>query len=224
MSEQRVLVAEKRERAGKGAARAVRREGKVPGVVYGGKETPDLVSFTQRDIRKAWFTGTFLRELCQVEIDGKQVRTIPREVQVHPLTEEVLHVDFLRLGKGARINIEVEVRFTGEEECPGLTKGGVLNVVRYTVELNVSVDAIPPFIELDLSEMEIGGSGHISDVDLPEGAKPTITDRDFTIVTIASPTLAIEDVPTEGDEEGEGIEGEAEEGAEGTEAEGKGDA
>lgn len=220
MSEQRVLVAEKRERAGKGAARAVRREGKVPGVVYGGKTTPDLVAFPNGVIRKAYLTGTFLRELCQIEIDGKQQRVIPREVQVHPLTSDVVHVDFLRLGKGARINIEVEVRFTGEEECPGLTKGGVLNVVRYTVELNVSVDAIPPFIEVDLSEMEIGGSGHISDVALPEGAKPTISDRDFTIVTIAAPTLAVEDEPTEDEEDAEGEEGEAEEGAEETEGEG----
>lgn len=220
MSEQRVLVAEKRERAGKGAARAVRREGKVPGVIYGGKTTPELVAFPQGIIRKAYHTGTFLRELCQVEIDGKQQRVIPREVQVHPVNSDVMHVDFLRLGKGARINIEVEVRFTGEEECPGLTKGGVLNVVRYTVELNVSVDAIPPFIEVDLSEMEIGDSGHISDVSLPEGAKPTITDRDFTIVTIASPTLAVEDEPTGEDEDAEGVEGEAEEGAEETEGEG----
>lgn len=220
MSEQRVLVAEKRERAGKGAARAVRREGKVPGVIYGGKTTPDLVAFPNGIIRKAYNTGTFLRELCQVEIDGKQTRVIPREVQVHPVTSAVMHVDFLRLGKGARINIEVEVKFTGEEECPGLTKGGVLNVVRYTVELNVSVDAIPPFIEVDLSEMEIGGSGHISDVDLPEGAKPTITGRDFTIVTIAAPTLAVEDEPTGDEEDAEGVEGEAEEGAEETEGEG----
>lgn len=220
MSEQRVLVAEKRERAGKGAARAVRREGKVPGVVYGGKATPELVAFPQGIIRKAYHTGTFLRELCQIEIDGKQQRVIPREVQVHPVNSDVMHVDFLRLGKGARINIEVEVRFTGEEECPGLTKGGVLNVVRYTVELNVSVDAIPPFIEVDLSEMEIGDSGHISDVSLPEGAKPTITDRDFTIVTIASPTLAVEDEPTGDEEDAEGVEGEAEEGAEETEGEG----
>lgn len=218
MSEQRVLVAEKRERAGKGAARAVRREGKVPGVVYGGKTTPDLVAFPQGVIRKAYHTGTFLRELCQIEIDGKQQRVIPREVQVHPVNSDVMHVDFLRLGKGARINLEVEVKFLGEEECPGLTKGGVLNVVRYTVELNVSVDAIPPFIELDLSEMEIGGSGHISDVDLPEGAKPTITGRDFTIVTIAAPTVAVEDEPT-GDED-EGEEGAAEEGAEAAEGEG----
>lgn len=218
MSEQRVLVAEKRERAGKGAARAVRREGKVPGVVYGGKTTPELVAFPQGIIRKAYHTGTFLRELCQVEIDGKQQRVIPREVQVHPVNSDVMHVDFLRLGKGARINIEVEVNFTGQEECPGLTKGGVLNVVRYTVELNVSVDAIPENIELDLSEMEIGASGHISDVTLPEGAKPTITGRDFTIVTIAAPTVAVEDEPSDEDAE-EGADA-AEEGAEETEGEG----
>lgn len=205
MSEQIVLVAEKRDRAGKGAARAVRREGKVPGVVYGGKQNPDLVAFDQSVIRKAWHTGTFLRELCQVEIDGKATRVIPREVQIHPVTDQPLHVDFLRLGKGARLNIEVEVRFLGEEESPGLKQGGALNIVRHTVELNVSVDAIPEALEIDLSEMEIGGSAHISDVKLPADCQPTITDRDFTIVTIASPTLAIE----------EEVEGEGEEGAEG---------
>lgn len=221
MSEQRVLVAEKRERAGKGAARAVRREGKVPGVVYGGKETPELVAFPQGVIRKAYQTGTFLRELCQVDIDGKQTRVMPREVQVHPVSDAVLHVDFLRLGKGARISIEVEVHFTGEEDCPGLTKGGALNIVRHTVELNVSVDNIPPFIEVDLSEMEIGGSGHISDVKLPEGAKPTITDRDFTIVTVAAPSGGTDEDEAIGEEVDGEAEGEAEEGAE--EAGDKGD-
>lgn len=214
MSEQIVLVAEKRDRAGKGAARAVRREGKVPGVVYGGKQDPELVAFDQIVIRKAWHTGTFLRELCQVEIGGKATRVIPREVQIHPVTDQPLHVDFLRLGKGARLNIEVEVHFLGEEESPGLKQGGALNIVRHTVELNVSVDAIPEALEIDLSEMNIGDSAHISDVKLPIDCKPTITDRDFTIVTIASPTLAIVDAGEgEEGEEGEAA-AETEEGAE----------
>jgi large subunit ribosomal protein L25 len=209
MSEQRVLVAEKRERAGKGAARAVRREGRVPGVIYGGKATPVMVSFKVRDIVKAYHTGTFLRELCQIEVDGKQTRVLPREVQVHPVNDTPMHVDLLRLEKGARLNIEVEVHFIGQEESPGLTRGGVLNVVRYTVELNVSVDAIPEFIEADISELDIGGSVHISAIKLPEGCRPTITDRDFTVATVAAPTLAITD---DVEEDEDGVEGE--EGAE----------
>lgn len=219
MTEQRVLVAVKRDGAGKGAARAIRREGKVPGVIYGGKSAPQSITFDMHELLKAYNTGTFLRELCEIDVDGKKSRVLPREVQVHPVSDIPMHVDLLRLEKGSRINIEVEVHFNGEEECPGLKRGGALNVVRYTVELRVPADAIPEFIEADISELDIGGSVHISAIPLPEGCRPVITDRDFTVATIAAPSGGTEDDEVEGEgeegEEGEGEEGEGTEGADG---------
>ena len=218
MAEQLILNAEMRDRAGKGAARATRREGRVPGVVYGGKKQPEMISFDQRELLKAYNTGMFLRSLYYVEIDGKQTRVIPRDVQLHPVSDAPLHVDLLRLEKGAQIAIEVTVNFINEEECPGLARGGALNVVRRNVELFVPVDDMPTEVEADLTGLEIGDSLHISAIKLPEGCKPTITDRDFTVATIAAPTLEIVEVE---EEEGEGIEGEegveGEEGAEGAE-------
>lgn len=205
MADNVTLVAEPRDRIGKGASRAVRKAGRIPAVIYGDKQDPIAVSLTYKEVLAKVNTGTFLSQLVDVEVGGDKFRTIPRDIQFDPVRDFIMHIDFLRLGKGARIAVEVQVNFLNEEECPGLKAGGVLNVVRYTVELSCPADAIPEAIDLDLAEAEMGSSLHISDVKLPEGVTPTITDRDFTIATIAAPASEIIETDDE-EEEFEGVE------------------
>ena len=204
------IAAQKRDRAGKGNARSLRGEGRVPAVIYGEKKDPESVSIAINDITKLYKTGRILSTLLDVDIDGKKHRVIARDVQLHPVRDTILHADFLRLGKGAKIAVEVPVRFLNEETCPGLKSGGVLNVVRYTVELNCPADNIPEDIELDLIEASMGDSLHISEVTLPDGCEPVISDRDFTIATIAAPAAIRSDAAEdeEGAEDPEGEEGE----------------
>jgi len=210
------LKAVKRDRAGKGAARAVRREGLVPGVVYGDRKEPQLVSLGYVDMLQQVQTGRFLSTLVDLEVDGTTVRTIPRDVQFDPVRDFIIHADFLRLGAGARITVEVMVRFRNAETSPGIKRGGVLNVVRHEVELSCPADSIPEEIVVDLAGLDIGDSVHISHITLPEGATPTITDRDFTIATIAAPAGLKEELKdaedaaeaAEGGEEEEAAEGE----------------
>jgi large subunit ribosomal protein L25 len=213
------LKAAKRDRAGKGAARAVRREGRVPGVVYGDKQEPQLVSLGYVDVFQQVQTGRFLSTLVDLEVDGTTVRTIPRAVQFDPVRDFIIHADFLRLGAGARITVEVIVQFRNAEASPGIKRGGVLNVVRHEVELSCPADSIPEEIVVDLTGLDIGDSVHISSVSLPEGATPTITDRDFTIATIASPA-GLKEEQREA-EEAEAAEAEGEEGGEESAAEGE---
>ena len=215
MSDILTITAEKRERAGKGIARALRREGRVPAVIYGDSKESEGISMHRNEFTKLFNTGRLMSTLLDVDIDGKKHRVITRDVQVHPVTDIVLHADFLRLGKGAKIAVEVPVSFLNEETCPGLKVGGVLNVVRYTVELNCPADNIPASIELDLAEAEMNDSLHISQVALPDGVTPVIDDRDFTIATIAAPAgLKSEAADADGGEEGEGEEGGEEEATE----------
>lgn len=210
MAETLILKAEPRGKTGKSASRAARIEGRVPAVIYGDKDEPQAISINFGELQRHVNSGTFLSTLFMVEIDGEQTRTIPRDVQYDPVRDFPIHVDFLRLGAGATINVDVPVNFVNEEAAPGLKAGGVLNVVRHTIELLCPADAIPEAIEIDLSGLEIGASVHISEITLPEGAKPTITDRDFTVATIAAPTIVeVDDEETgEDDEELEGAEGE----------------
>ena len=214
------IAAQKRDRAGKGNARSLRGEGRVPAVIYGQKKDPESISIAINDITKLYNTGRILSTLLDVDIDGKKHRVIARDVQLHPVRDTILHADFLRLGKGAKIAVEVPVKFLNEETCPGLKSGGVLNVVRYTVELNCPADSIPEDIELDLIEASMGDSLHISEVTLPDGCEPVISDRDFTIATIAAPAAIRSDAAEdeEGAEDAEGEEGEeTEESEEGSE-------
>ncbi|HHI82057.1 MAG TPA: 50S ribosomal protein L25/general stress protein Ctc [Rhizobiales bacterium] len=210
------LEAKVRERAGKGAARAVRREGLVPGVIYGDKQDPVLVSFGYQELMKQVETGRLMSTLVEIRVGGDKIRAIARDIQFEPVRDFLQHVDFLRLGKGARITVEVPCKFIGEDDSPGLSRGGVLNVVRYEIEVNCPANAIPEEIEVDLSGLDIGDGAHGSSLKLPEGVELTITDRDFTICTIASPTVEAEpseegeeedveagEVPTVGDESGE---------------------
>lgn len=225
MSDLTVIAAERRDRAGKGAARAIRREGRVPAVIYGGSEAPEPISLGSLELVKLLSQGTFLSTLFSMDVEGQATRAIPRDVQFHPVTDRPMHVDFLRLPEGATIAVMVPVHFVDEEESEGLKRGGVLNIVRHEIELECPADAIPEGIEISLAGTDIGDSIHISAVTLPEGTSSVITDRDFTIVAVAAPKIEVEpELEVEGeegeeielDEDGQPIEG-GEEGEESTE-------
>ena len=179
------LQASARKAGSKGAARAARRDGQVPGVIYGGEKEPQSVALDYNQLWKAVETGRFLSTLVEVEIGGDKVRAIPRDLQFDVVRNRVIHVDFLRLGAGQRISVAVPVHFSNHEASPGLKRGGVLNIVRHEIELYCPADNIPEQIEIDLAGWEIGGSIHISHVNLPSNLQPVISDRDFTIATIA---------------------------------------
>ncbi len=201
MSQTVNINAASRDRAGKGAARAIRREGRVPGVIYGDKKDPQLVSLDYRELMKHVQTGRFLSTLVDIDVDGSKVRAIARDVQFDPVRDFIIHVDFLRLGKDSKIAVEVPVHFTNEEISKGIKRGGVLNVVRHAVEVLCPVDEIPEQFEIDLTGWDVGESIHASALNLPAGISFTITDRDFTIATIASPSGGIQEEDEAGEEE-----------------------
>ena len=188
MSDALNLPAEARERAGKGASRALRREGRVPAVIYGGKEEPTTIHVEEKLLIKQLMTGHFMNSIVMIELDGKVLRTIPKDVAFHPVNDRPTHVDFLRLAKGSKIEVAVPVVFINEAASPGLKKGGVLNVVRHELELICDADMIPSEIEVDVTGKDVGDSIHISDVKLPEGVESAITDRDFTIAGLVAPS------------------------------------
>ncbi|MCK7612554.1 50S ribosomal protein L25/general stress protein Ctc [Roseibium sediminicola] len=181
------LKASARDRVGKGAARALRREGLLPAVIYGDKKPALPITIPVKETTLTLHKGGFLTHIGTIDVDGEKHRVIAKDFQLHPVRDDVLHVDFLRVAKGATLTVEIPVHFLNEETCPGLKKGGVLNIVRHTVEMNVPADSIPEALEIDLAEAQPGDSLHISAVKLPKGCEPTITDRDFTIATIAAP-------------------------------------
>ena len=184
MSEQLTLPAEARERAGKGASRALRREGRVPAVIYGEKKEPLSVHVEEKLLSKMLSTGHFMNSVIMVEVGGKPNRTLPKDVQFHPVTSRPIHVDFLRIGEHAQVNVNVPVKFVDEELAPGIKRGGVLNVVRHELELICDATRIPDDIVIDLTGTDVGDAIHISAVTLPEGSASVIEDRDFTIATI----------------------------------------
>jgi len=219
MSEQLTLPAEARDRAGKGASRALRREGRVPAVVYGDKKNPLSVHVEEKLLVKMLSTGHFMNSVVMIELEGKPNRTLPKDVQFHPVTSRPVHVDFLRIGEHSKVTVAIPVRFDNEEASPGLKRGGVLNIVQHELELVCDAAHIPEEIHIPLDGLEIGDSIHISEVKLPEGTKVAIDDRDFTVATIVAPSAmkqteeeaaaAEGEVPTVGEEEGEaGAEGE----------------
>ena len=201
------MPAEARERAGKGPARAARRAGRVPGVVYGAKKDPLMITLDPRDVVRGLRTGSFMATIYDLKVGGKKERVLPRDVQFDPVTDAPLHVDFLRVSASSQVTVDVPVEFLNEEESPGLKRGGLLNVVRHGIELNCQADSIPQSIQVDLTGLDIGDSVHISMVKLPEGVEPTITDRDFTVATIAAPTVVREE-EAEAAEAAEAAEGE----------------
>jgi large subunit ribosomal protein L25 len=188
MSEVLNLSAETRGRVGKGASRALRREGRVPAVIYGNKEEPTAISLNERELMKALMTGHFMNSVIMVDVGGKSVRTLPKDVSLDVVTDRPVHVDFLRISEHATVTVAVPVVFTDEELSPGIKKGGVLNVVRHELELVVDAAEIPEQVEISLKGLEVGDSLHISAVTLPKGATSAITDRDFTIATVTAPS------------------------------------
>ncbi len=188
MSETLTLPAEARERAGKGASRALRRDGRTPAVIYGGKEEPTLIHVEQKELVRQLMTGHFMNSIVNIEIGGKTVRTLPKDVAFHPVTDRPTHVDFLRLTGDSKVEVSVPVVFANEDASPGLKKGGVLNIVRHELELLCPNADIPEEIQVDVTGKEIGDSIHISDVTLPKGVTSVITDRDFTIATVIAPS------------------------------------
>ena len=188
MSDALNLPAELREGVGKGASRSLRREGRVPAVIYGGKEQATPIHVEEKLLVQRLGTGHFMNSIIMVEVDGKTVRTLPKDVALHPVSDRPVHVDFFRLSKDAKIEVEIPVVFINEEESPGLKKGGVLNVVRHELELICISDKIPGEIQIDVTGLEVGDLVHFSDITLPEGSESQITDRDFTIATVVAPS------------------------------------
>jgi large subunit ribosomal protein L25 len=180
------LKATARPSVGKGAARAERRAGRVPGVIYGNKEPPLPISMDDRDLRQRILAGRFLTTIYDVELDGKKHRVIPRDFHLDPIRDFPLHVDFMRLGEGATIRISVPLRVQKAEASPGVKRGGTVNIVTHTIDIECAVDNIPQYIEADVSGLEIGHSLHLDDITLPSGVKPLRTD--LTLVTIVPPS------------------------------------
>jgi len=189
MSDQLTLSAETRDRAGKGASRHLRREGRVPAVIYGDKKEPISISVNERELAKMLGTGHFMNSVVMIEgADKAAIRTLPKDVQFHPVSDRPLHVDFFRIGEHSTVHVNVPLHFVDEELSPGIKRGGVLSIVRHEVELIVDAAEIPDQIDVSLKGFDVGESIHISAVTLPKGAKTAIDDRDFTVATITAPS------------------------------------
>ena len=213
MSDQLTLPAEARDRAGKGASRALRREGRVPAVVYGEKKEPLSIHVEEKLLSKMLSTGHFMNSVVMIDFEGKPQRTLPKAVDFHPVSSRPIHVDFLRIGEHTKVHVGVPMRFDNEDASPGLKKGGVLNVVVHELEIVCDAASIPNEIHIPLDGLEIGDSIHISQVKLPDGVVPANTDEDFTVATIVAPSAMkaeeeeaapAGEVPTVEGEEGEG--------------------
>jgi large subunit ribosomal protein L25 len=188
MSDQLTLSAETRDRAGKGASRELRRQNRIPAVIYGNKQDPELIHVEEKALVKLLMTGHFSNSVIELDLGGKKQIALPKDVAFHPVTDRPTHVDFLRIVKGAKVEVEVPVIFINEEKSPGLKRGGVLNIVRHELELICENDKIPDDIQIDVTGFDIGDSIHISHVTLPKGSESKITDRDFTIATVVAPS------------------------------------
>ena len=209
MADITVLTANARGKVGKGSAREARRQGNIPAVIYGDKKSPIPIVLEKKILERQLSTGGFFNTLFDIDINGELSRVLPRDVQLHPVTDVPEHVDFLRVSAATKVSVEVPVEFIGDDVSPGIKSGGVLNVVRYTVEVSCTPDLIPNTLLLDLSNAEIGDSLHISAVNLPEGVTPTISDRDFTIATIVAPTVVRDEATSDDESDSEDTETEA---------------
>src|SRR3954454_20289984 len=214
MSDQLTLPAEARDRAGKGASRALRRDARVPAVVYGEKKEPLAIHVEEKLLSKILSTGHFMNSVVMIDFEGKPQRTLPKAIDFHPVTSRPIHVDFLRIGEHTKVHVAVPLRFDNEDASPGLKRGGVLNAVIHELEIVCDAASIPNEIHIPLDGLEIGDSVHISQVKLPEGVIPANSDEDFTVATIVAPSAmkaeeeeaaAADAVPTveEGAEAGE---------------------
>ena len=210
MSQSYELTAEARERVGKGSARAIRRSGKIPAVIYGDKKPPLSIILPYKELFHRVHAGGFCTTIATINVNGEKIQVLPKDYQLDPVRDFLVHVDFLRVSQNTVVTVNVPVHFVNDEKAPGIKRGGVLNIVRHEIEFTCPANAIPDHITVDLTGLDIGDSVHISAVKLPEGIAPTITDRDFTIATIAAPAGLKA-------EEAEGGEAGAEEEAEGGE-------
>jgi large subunit ribosomal protein L25 len=191
------LAATVRDGTGKGAARSVRRDNRVPGVIYGGGEAPQAISVDYKTLNTLIYAGHFLTTIFEIEVGGKKERAIPRDYQLDVVLDKPMHVDFLRLKAGSTLRVEVPVHFINQETCPGIKVGGTLNVVRHAIEMRVPADNIPESVTIDLAGLNINESIHMSSIAIPAGCKPII-DRDFTVATIAPPTTYKEEAAPAG--------------------------
>ncbi len=214
MSDVTVFTCELRQRSGTGGSRAVRRDGWVPAILYGGDQEPANIKLRYNEVLKAYNTGKLISVLSKINVDGQEQSVIGRDIQVDPVKDLPLHVDLMRVSEKTRINVDVPMNFLNEEASPGLKRGGVLNIVRHSVEVMAPATRIPEALEADLTGLDIGDAVHISSVNLPEGVEPTITDRDFTIATIAAPSV-VRSADNEGDAEDDAAEDGGDEGGTG---------
>jgi len=211
------LSAETRQDAGKGQARTLRRAGRIPAIIYGQKQEAASISLNYRELGREYFKGSFFSRLCDLTVDGQTIRVLPYDVQLDPVTDFPIHADFLRVGADSQVKVNVPVHFINEEDAPGLKRGGMLAIVRHEVEVVCRAADIPEYLEADLTGLAIGDSIHISNIGLPAGVAPAISDRDFTVASITGIAVEIEE---EEEEEAAAEEGEeAEETEEGEEAE-----
>lgn len=200
MSEAYVLTAEARERVGKGSARAIRRNGKVPAVIYGDNKPPLSITLPYKEVSMKIHGGGFMTTVAEIEIEGKKHRVLPKAYDLDPVRDFVMHVDFLRVSSKTEVTVNIPVHFVNEDDCPGITKGGVLNIVRHDVEVTCPAGDIPEYFTGDLAGLELGDAIKISSITLPDNVHPTITDRDFTIATIAAPAGLKSDEEEEAEE------------------------
>ena len=189
MSQGIELLANKRESTGTGNSRGLRIDKKVPGIIYGEKKDPIPVYLDEKILKLKIKDPGFFSRQCEIKVGNEKISVLPKFIQLHPVKENILHMDFLRVGENTTVTLSVPVNFTNENQCPGIKQGGVLNIVRHEVELKTLVSKIPESLEANLDGLEVGDSIHISSIKLEEGVKPTISDRDFTIATIAPPTV-----------------------------------
>lgn len=190
------LKAEARERVGKGSSRELRRNGLIPAVIYGDKQAPISIALSTNEVTKRIHAGGFMTTVATIDVDGQKIKVLPKDYQLDPVRDFTMHVDFLRVSGNTLVNVEVPVHFENEEKSD-IKIGGVLNIVRHTVEFHCPANDIPEFITVDLSGLKIGDNVHISNVKLPKNITPVIADRDFTIATIVAPAGGVAEETTE---------------------------
>ena len=186
-----------------GSTYSLLNKGMVPGIIYGKGTEPTKIAFENKVLLKLMHTGAFYSTILDLDIEGKNDKVLPKQLQYHPVTDKLIHFDFLRVQNDTKVTVEVPVEFLNQDTCPGLKKGGVLNLVRREVELSCNANNIPDKLQFDLIKSEIGDSIKISNIELPEGVTPTITDRDFVVATVVPPTVEVETKPTEAEEASE---------------------
>lgn len=198
------IQAEKRSKLGTGMSREFRSQKRIPGVIYGEKKDPIPITLDEKNLKIQVSDSGFFSRQCEIKLGDENLKVLPKDIQLHPVKESILHIDFLRVGENTTVTLFVPVKFINENECAGIKQGGVINIVRHEVEIKTLVSKIPEFLEANLSGLEIGDSIHISSINLDEDVKPTIQDRDFTIATVAPPTvMKVEDPAQKTDSEQE---------------------